>query len=171
METDYSNQLPTGVIINGQALTSSEVLAVARYYAHVALGDESILRIRAARTVIDTISAENQKVYGVTTGFGHLSRVRIPQDQLEELQHNLLRSHSAGVGEPLSEEITRAMVLLLAASLGGVESLVILPIYSSHYNMTNEELRRAGVSPGTVRVSIGLEDKEDLIEDLEQALG
>jgi len=51
-----------------------------------------------------------------------------------------------------------------------VESLVILPIYSSHYNMTNEELRRAGVSPGTVRVSIGLEDKEDLIEDLKQAL-
>jgi len=48
-----------------------------------------------------------------------------------------------------------------------VESLVILPIYSSHYNMTNEELRRAGVSPGTVRVSIGLEDKEDLIEDFE----
>jgi methionine-gamma-lyase len=65
----------------------------------------------------------------------------------------------------------RVRLFLLAASLGGVESLVILPIYSSHYNMTNEELRRAGVSPGTVRVSMGLEDKEDLIEDLKQALG
>jgi methionine-gamma-lyase len=65
----------------------------------------------------------------------------------------------------------RVRLFLLAASLGGVESLVILPIYSSHYNMSNEELRRAGVSPGTVRVSIGLEDKEDLIEDLKQALG
>src|ERR1700681_2695843 len=64
----------------------------------------------------------------------------------------------------------RVRLFLLAASLVGVESLVILPIYSSHYNMTNEELRRAGVSPGTVRVSIGLEDKEDLIEDLKQAL-
>jgi len=64
----------------------------------------------------------------------------------------------------------RVRLFLLAASLGGVESLVILPIYSSHYNMTSEELRRAGVSPGTVRVSIGLEDKEDLIEDLKQAL-
>ena len=64
----------------------------------------------------------------------------------------------------------RARLFLLAASLGGVESLVILPIYSSHYNMTEEELRRAGVSPGTVRVSLGLEDKEDLIEDLKQAL-
>lgn len=64
----------------------------------------------------------------------------------------------------------RVRLFLLAASLGGVESLVILPIYSSHYNMSGEELRRAGVSPGTVRVSIGLEDKEDLIEDLKQAL-
>jgi methionine-gamma-lyase len=64
----------------------------------------------------------------------------------------------------------RVQLFLLAASLGGVESLVILPIYSSHYNMTEAELRRAGVSPGTVRVSLGLEDKEDLIDDLKQAL-
>src|SRR3989442_957541 len=91
METEYNNQLPTEVIINGQALTSAEVLAVARHYAYVALGDEAILRIRAARAVIDRIAAEDQKVYGVTTGFGHLSRVRIAQDQLEELQHNLLQ--------------------------------------------------------------------------------
>jgi methionine-gamma-lyase len=65
----------------------------------------------------------------------------------------------------------RVRLFLLAASLGGVESLVILPLYSSHYDMSDEELRSAGVSPGTVRVSLGLEDKEDLIEDLEQALG
>ena len=64
----------------------------------------------------------------------------------------------------------RIRVFLLAASLGGVESLAILPIYSSHYNMSSAELRAAGVSPGTVRVSIGLEDPKDLIEDLRQAL-
>jgi cystathionine beta-lyase/cystathionine gamma-synthase len=58
----------------------------------------------------------------------------------------------------------------LAASLGGVESLVILPIYTSHYNMSRDELRNAGVEPGTVRVSIGLEDPADLIADLRQAL-
>lgn len=61
-------------------------------------------------------------------------------------------------------------LFLLAASLGGVESLVILPIYGSHYNMSKEELDRARVLPGTVRVSIGLEDPQDLIEDLRQAL-
>jgi methionine-gamma-lyase len=64
----------------------------------------------------------------------------------------------------------RTRVFLLAASLGGVESLVVLPIYTSHYNMSLAELRGAGVEPGTVRVSVGLEDPADLIEDLRQAL-
>jgi methionine-gamma-lyase len=64
----------------------------------------------------------------------------------------------------------RVQLFLLAASLGGVESLVVLPIYSSHYNMSAAELSASGVTPGTVRVSVGLEDPEDLIADLEQAL-
>jgi len=65
----------------------------------------------------------------------------------------------------------RVRVFLLAASLGGVESLVVLPIYTSHYKMSSAELAAAGVSPGTIRVSVGLEDAKDLIEDLRQALG
>jgi len=65
----------------------------------------------------------------------------------------------------------RVKVFYLAASLGGVESLVILPVYTSHYKMSGAELKAAGVQPGTVRVSIGLEDAADLIEDLGQALG
>ena len=64
----------------------------------------------------------------------------------------------------------RIRVFLLAASLGGVESLVSLPIYTSHVNMTADELRQAGVAQGTIRLSIGLEDAEDLIDDLHQAL-
>jgi methionine-gamma-lyase len=65
----------------------------------------------------------------------------------------------------------RVQIFSLAASLGGVESLVVLPAYTSHYRMSAEELQRAGVASGTVRVSIGLEDPADLIEDLRQALG
>src|ERR1700729_2182487 len=64
----------------------------------------------------------------------------------------------------------RTRVFLLAASLGSVESLVLLPMYSSHYRMSEKELRAAGVAPGTVRVSLGLESPADLIEDLRQAL-
>ncbi len=65
----------------------------------------------------------------------------------------------------------RLQVIKRAASLGGVESLCSLPILTSQYGLTDEELRRAGVTRGMMRLSIGLEDPEDLIEDLKQALG
>jgi len=95
--------------------------------------------------------------------------------------HSLAKRQMRGFGSMLAFDLKgglsaarrfcdRVKLFLLAASLGGVESLVILPIYSSHYRMSNEELRRVGVTPGTVRVSIGLEDPEDLIADLKQAL-
>jgi cystathionine beta-lyase/cystathionine gamma-synthase len=64
----------------------------------------------------------------------------------------------------------RAKIFLLAASLGGVESLIVLPIYTSHHRMSTAELAAAGVSPGTVRMSIGLEASRDLLADLRQAL-
>jgi len=141
------------VTINGQALTSAEVLAVARHFARVTLGEVSLTRIRAARAVIDRIADEEQKVYGVTTGFGHLSRVRIPHDQLVELQHNLLRSHAAGVGEPLSEEITRSMMLLLAASLGRGNSGVRTEIVETLLGMLNARLYPLIPSRGSVGAS------------------
>jgi methionine-gamma-lyase len=95
--------------------------------------------------------------------------------------HELAKKQMRGFGSMLAFDLKgglpaarkfcdRAKLFLLAASLGGVESLIMLPIYGSHYNMSKEELRRAAVEPGTVRVSIGLEDAQDLIEDLEQAL-
>jgi cystathionine beta-lyase/cystathionine gamma-synthase len=64
----------------------------------------------------------------------------------------------------------RVRLFLLAVSLGGVESLVILPAYTSHYNMSVAELAKSGITAGTIRVSIGVEDPEDLIADLKQAL-
>jgi methionine-gamma-lyase len=95
--------------------------------------------------------------------------------------HRLAKKQMRGFGSMLAFDLKgglpaarrfcdRVKLFLLAASLGGVESLVLLPIYSSHYRMSEEELQRAGVKPGTVRVSVGLEDAADLIEDLEQAL-
>lgn len=96
--------------------------------------------------------------------------------------HRLAKSQMRGFGGMLAFDLKgglaaarrfcdRIRIFLLAASLGGVESLVTLPIFTSHHEMSAEELRSAGVEPGTVRVSIGLEDPQDLIEDLGQALG
>ena len=58
-----------------------------------------------------------------------------------------------------------------AASLGGVESLASLPVFTSHYGLTDAQLRDAGVDPGMVRLSLGVEDSGDLVADVEQALG
>ena len=58
-----------------------------------------------------------------------------------------------------------------AMSLGSVETLVSIPVYSSHINMTDDELQRHGVSPGMIRISVGVEGIEDLVSDFEQALG
>src|ERR1700694_1169472 len=153
MKTEYTHELPSHVTINGQALTLSEVVAVARHYAPVTLGNDSIESITAARAVIETIATEERKVYGVTTGFGHLSRVRIKHDQLTELQHNLLRSHSAGVGEPLSEEVTRAMMLLLAASLARGNSGVRVEVVQLLLAMLNASLYPFVPSRGSVGAS------------------
>lgn len=153
MKADNVLILPPNVTIRGQALSSAEVLVVARHFAHVALGAESLTRLQAARQVIDHMADEGQKVYGVTTGFGHLSRVRIPHEQLTDLQHNLLRSHSAGVGEPLREEIARAMMLLLAASLARGNSGVRPEIVDLLIGMLNARLYPVIPSRGSVGAS------------------
>jgi methionine-gamma-lyase len=96
--------------------------------------------------------------------------------------HKLARRQMRGFGGMMAFDLKgglpaarrfcdRVRVFLLAASLGGVESLVILPAYTSHYKMSPAELQAAGVQLGTVRMSIGLEDSADLMEDLKQALG
>src|SRR5207247_2876385 len=71
-------------------------------------------RIVASRKLIEQIVARDAVVYGVTTGFGKLSDVRIPQSELRQLQLNLVRSHSCGIGNPLSEAEVRAMTVLRA---------------------------------------------------------
>ncbi len=147
------NTSSTHIILNGQALTTADVLAVARQYAYVELGNESIALIQTARSVVDDIAAQGKKVYGVTTGFGHLSSVRIPQEQLIDLQHNLLRSHAAGVGEPLSEEVTRAMMLLLAASLARGHSGVRVEVVQSLLTLLNAQVYPYIPSRGSVGAS------------------
>jgi len=104
----------TKVLVDGQSLTIEAVEAVARGGASTVLGDQARERVVASRQVIDDILASGQVAYGINTGFGRLAEVRIPADQLEQLQLNLLRSHACGVGEPFSEEVVRAMLLLRA---------------------------------------------------------
>jgi histidine ammonia-lyase len=109
---------PAAVAIGATVpLGIDDVVAVARGRRAVVLDEHAYDRIAAARRLVDAFADEDRVVYGLTTGFGSLSRVRIPHEDLVELQHNLLASHAAGVGEPLPAEVVRAMMLLLCNSL------------------------------------------------------
>ncbi len=92
------------------------------------LSEDARARMEASRSIVEKIIAENRTVYGVNTGFGKLSDVRIDPHQLRELQLNLVRSHSCGLGNPLSEAESRAMLLLranvLACGLSGARAAV-----------------------------------------------
>src|SRR5947199_3604748 len=104
--------------------------------AAVALGGEAVHisplarpRILASRKLIEQIVARDEVVYGVNTGFGKLSDARIPHSELRQLQLNLVRSHACGIGNPLSGEEVRAMMLLranvLALGFSGIRYEVI----------------------------------------------
>src|SRR5213080_4953982 len=100
--------------LNGQTLTLTEIATVAFGEAPVKISSSARLRVLASRKVIEDIVGRDDIVYGVSTGFGKLSDVRIPHDALAELQLNLVRSHACGIGPPLSEPEVRAMMLLRA---------------------------------------------------------
>ena len=115
--------------LNGQSLTIQQIAGVAAGREHVALAAEARERVERSRHVVERIVAEGRTVYGVNTGFGKLSDVSIEPPDLRQLQLNLVRSHSCGLGDPLSEEEARAMLLLranvLATGFSGARPLVI----------------------------------------------
>ena len=102
------------LILDGASLTIADIVAVAAGGRSVTLAPSAAERMRATRTVVEGLAARGEAVYGVTTGFGKLSDVAIPADQLAQLQVNLVRSHAAGVGPRLPEAEVRAMMLLRA---------------------------------------------------------
>ncbi|HEV2826512.1 MAG TPA: histidine ammonia-lyase [Pyrinomonadaceae bacterium] len=115
--------------LHGQSLTLEQVVAVASGQEQVSLADDARARVEASRAVVERIVQQDQTVYGVNTGFGKLSDVRIEPGRLRELQLNLVRSHSCGVGSPLSEAESRAMLLLranvLASGFSGARPVII----------------------------------------------
>src|SRR5207249_7171919 len=98
-------------------LTLEDFRNVVCEFRPVQLADAARQRVAASRAVVDRLVQENRLAYAITTGVGKLSDVRIDPSQNRELQINLIRSHCVGVGEPLSTDETRAMMLLRANSL------------------------------------------------------
>ncbi len=103
--------------IDGNSLTIADVVSVSRRGTPVALDRASEQLVRAAAKLVADSADGDTAVYGINTGFGDLSQVRIPRADLAKLQLNLLRSHAAGVGDPLPQDVTRAVLLLRANTL------------------------------------------------------
>jgi len=120
---------PDTISVDGQTLSIADVEAVARGGARVVLDAGARDRVATTRRTVERILASGEVAYGINTGFGRLADVRIPDDQLDRLQLNLLRSHASGVGEPLSEAVVRAMLLLranvLATGHAGCRTVVV----------------------------------------------
>jgi len=116
------------VVLDGDRLAIEQVIAVAVHHDTAALAPESIEKMLRSRSVVERLAAGEEPVYGVNTGVGLLADVRVPPADLEQLQRNVVRSHAAGIGDPLAREEVRAMMLIranvLAKGFSGIRPVV-----------------------------------------------
>ncbi len=130
------------VVLTPDGLDRESVVGVARRGAEVAVGPEARAALEASAAIVAAHAGSAEPVYGVSTGFGSLATAVIPADRREELQRSLIRSHAAGMGPPVEEEVVRAMMLLRARSLAlgysGVRPVVVDRIV---------DLLNAGITP------------------------
>lgn len=117
------------VVLDGESLAPEDVAAVAREDRAVRIADDAREAVRESRERVEEVIESGETVYGLNTGFGQLVTERIPEDELERLQTNLIRSHSSGVGRELHREEVRAMTLTrinaLVKGYSGIREIVI----------------------------------------------
>lgn len=110
------NASPIAIITPGH-LDKTLLARVAAGPVALAIAESARAGIEASVAAVRTLVSRHEPVYGINTGFGKLAQTRIADDQLTQLQKNLVLSHSAGIGQPLSAPVVRLMLLLKAASL------------------------------------------------------
>jgi histidine ammonia-lyase len=139
--------------INGNDLSLNDLREVVYEQRPVELAEGARKKVIAAREVVEKLLRENRVAYAINTGVGKLSDVHIQPAQNRQLQVNLIRSHSAGVGEPLSQEETRAMMLLRANSLAKGFSGVRPEVIELICAMLNKGVHPVVPSQGSVGAS------------------
>ncbi len=141
------------LLLDGETLTIEQVKVVARNGARVALADAARERVKESRQAVESILLEEKPVYGVNTGCGKLSDVSISSEHTSTFQHNIVMSHAGGVGDPLPQEVVRAMMLLRANSLAKGCSGVRLETVELLLEMLNKNLHPVVPSKGSVGAS------------------
>lgn len=130
------------VTITGETLTLWELHSVCYHDTPVVLGDEARQRILASRKTVDDLVDQGKVVYGITTGFGKFSDVRITNDECKTLQRNLIITHAVGAGEPFSRAVSRGIMLLRVNNLAKGFSGARLEVVETLIAMLNR-----GVTP------------------------
>lgn len=105
------------VIIGTSGMSIDDVISVARHDAPVQLSDEAVRAMAATRAHVEELAASAAPAYGISTGFGALATRHIPVESRVQLQRSLVRSHAAGMGDPVEREVVRAMMLLRLKTL------------------------------------------------------
>ena len=150
-----SDQRP--VVLDGSPLSPSDVARVARASliapVRVELSSDALSRVAASRAVVERALESGKAVYGLNTGFGSLSHVRIEHSRACELQRNIIRSHASGVGEHLPREVSRALMVVLAASLARGASGVRVETLERLVTLINNHVDPAIPSRGSVGAS------------------
>jgi histidine ammonia-lyase len=141
------------VVLDGEHLTVEEVLEVAEGRAEVRIAPSVARKVKRSRDFIEKALEQGEKIYGVTTGFGMLSDQVIDQSQIEDLQRNLIRSHSVGVGPFFDEVTTRAIMLLRANVIAMGYSGVRMEVLKRLVDMVNKEVHPLVPEQGSVGAS------------------
>ncbi|MFB0514609.1 MAG: histidine ammonia-lyase [Candidatus Bathyarchaeia archaeon] len=141
------------VYVNGETLTIEDVVVVARHNAKAEIPKKVRDKVKKCRRFLEQLVREKRVVYGVTTGFGALGNITIPPRDLRELQSNLIRSHSAGVGKPLDKDLVRAMMLLRVNTLAKGYSGIRLETLETLVRMLNECVHPIVPEKGSVGAS------------------
>jgi histidine ammonia-lyase len=139
--------------IDGESLTLEHLYRVVFLGDEIALAPAAREKMNASRRVIEKLAESGAAVYGVNTGFGRMASVRISRDEINQLQLNLVRSHACGIGKPLSEMETRAMIALRANALAKGLSGVRPPIVETLAAMLKHGIHPVIPSQGSVGAS------------------
>ena len=144
---------PDAVVIAAGPLSFPDVVAVARSHVPVRIDEEALLAMARSRDRVEEHLRGDRPVYGLTTGLGALADVRIPPEDVEQLQRNTVRSHAAGAGELLEPEVVRAMMLLRARTLAQGYSGVRPAVVERLVEMLNAGITPSVPSRGSVGAS------------------
>jgi len=130
------------VEISTHGVSFADIIAIARDNATVVISPAALNAMRKSRDHVEGLAASDTPVYGISTGFGALANRHVSQELRTQLQRSLIRSHAAGVGEPVEREVVRALMALRLKTLASGKTGV-RPVVAE----TMAALLNAGVTP------------------------